>query len=330
MTILPEPIRFKPQEYDRFLRNYPHVEGALAEPFVSDEGEDIPLIKKAGNEVLIYVSLISDAQKKALGYAALRELHKHHAYTENKKKFALLKTSAVILLILIIWGTIWKTGIGGQAIQMIEDLLTSTPTPTPTTASTAPPIPTTRPIKPAPSATPTRPPAILPTAAPTRRPTIPPTVTPTRPPAILPTATPTRRPTIPPTVTPTRPPAILPTAAPTRRPTIPPTVTPTPFARIIQVVFKDAGGNFIPEVGGKFSVKPLENVNVDVELEKRPENVQVTIDYRPAYGEIVSSSTYIAPDKPGGRDLITIKVFNKTTNEMLTQTAAKIKIIDVQ
>ncbi|VVU95448.1 hypothetical protein CPAV1605_1199 [seawater metagenome] len=66
-----------------------------------------------------------------------------------------------------------------------------------------------------------------PTSTPTRTPTTSPTTTPTRTPTTSPTTTPTRTPTTSPTSTPTRTPTTSPTTTPTRTPTTSPTTTPT-------------------------------------------------------------------------------------------------------
>lgn len=160
MTILPEPAYFTSQEYKRFLREYPHAEVILASSYRTEEGENIPLAKKEGDNIFVYVGLLSEEQKRVLGDAALRELHKR--FTKAEKKWAPILSVVGIISIIVVLGILWKMGIivppdGPPPTAFI------TPTPplsaTPTIALTVPPTAT-------PSPTPTSTPSPTATATP--------------------------------------------------------------------------------------------------------------------------------------------------------------------
>lgn len=288
MTILPEPARFTKQEYRKFLADYPHVEAILASPFVSDEGEEIPLVKETRDEVLVYVGLISEEQKKALGNAALREMHTH--FHKSGKTWIVLFVMGLAGLAII--GVImWKLGI------LDSDKENGKITPTPTTIT------------------------------PTETPTVTPKPTPM--PTLIPTFTPVTTPTSKPTLTPT--PTIIPTITPT--PTPMSTVTslatppPTPTAYIRQVVIKDVGGKMIPYGKGTFFIKPREEVTITVDIEGSSHD-SLKVDYQTARGKIEASGKYVAPDMPGNTDVVTIKVSDITTGNIIIQKRVKIQIID--
>jgi hypothetical protein len=279
MTILPEPAHFKRQDYNKFLQDYPHAKMVLASSYVSEEGEQIPLTKDIGDEVLVYVGLLSEEQKTSLGNAALKELNKHFAKTGTKARFALVFGLGVVSLSILaglIWWAINGPPNGGE------------PTPTPSSSSTAVPASTSKP-----------------TATPRRRPTSTPVYR-------LPTPTP------------------IPTSTPIPTPT--PAFTPTPTVvfvpRLTDVKLQDENGAFIPAIDGVYSLKPLETVTIWPELDN-PSNLDVKIEYAPALGTI-NANTYIAPDRPGRRDMITLQVFDNTTGKKIFDTFITIKIIATQ
>ena len=91
---------------------------------------------------------------------------------------------------------------------------------------------------------------------------------------------------------------------------------------------KDETGAFIPAISGVYSLKPHETVTIWPELDN-PSNLDVKIEYTPAVGTM-NANTYIAPDKPGRRDMITLKVFDNTTGKKMFDTVITIKIIATQ
>ncbi len=87
---------------------------------------------------------------------------------------------------------------------------------------------------------------------------------------------------------------------------------------------------FIPSVNDIYAIKPLERVTVDVELDNSEHRDAVTTTYRAAFGNIESDNIYITPDKPGGRDLLTVKIFRQATGNPVAQEVVTIKIIGPQ
>ncbi|PID58513.1 hypothetical protein CSB45_02920 [candidate division KSB3 bacterium] len=270
MTILPEPVRFTSQEYERFLDNYPHVERALSDPFISEEGETIPLIKHVNEGVLIYLDLLSCEQEKELGAAALRELNKRLLSERNYHPKIHIAILGITLATMIAIG--WRLFF----LQDVREPPLATPTAIPTPVHTsAPPRP-----------------------VPTLRPTFSP----------IPTAKP------------------IPTFTPKPRST--PTVKATPKPLYISGVYvQDANKNFVPELDGKYLVKPLEVLTLEVQLE-HSEHREFSIEYTPMYGTLQAPSRYIAPNKPGEFDLIVVKVSDAESGLLLAQESVKIKIID--
>jgi len=76
--ILPKPARFTKREYDALIKAHPHVEHVLMTAFVAEDGEQIEILKKIADpaEVLIYIGLLSDEQRQALGVEAVQAIQK--------------------------------------------------------------------------------------------------------------------------------------------------------------------------------------------------------------------------------------------------------------
>lgn len=110
---------------------------------------------------------------------------------------------------------------------------------------------------------------------------------------------------------------------------IPPTPTPTPIPITIrQVHLKDAETSLLEPT---YSVKPGETITITTDITK-PSDSNVTVKYSTIYGKIVPHKqgiTYTAPDNPGGRDIVTVKVVDGATNKLILPKIIKIKILNI-
>jgi len=328
--ILPKPIRFTPAQYDEFQKAFPHVDPIFNTPAVAEDGAVLPVLKREDDMVLIYVGLLSDEQRAQLGTAALQALRKH-LYHPDKRRIPWL------ILTLVAFGLIGAGVIFGGGLAKIKALLH---VPAPTPAST--PTPTVIPfVNMTPTATPT--PTPSPSQEGEKTPTPQPTVTP-QPVAMLtatplsltptPSATPQPTATPSPTATPLR---LTPTPTVTPRrvtptPQPPPTLTPVlqREVRIQDVILKSQSGAFIPlGPNDQYLLKPNEKVTLQIVLDN-PANLDVTVEYVPINGKIEAHTTYIASNKPGSRDFVTVKVLDNRTGKTLAQLLITIKVIETQ
>lgn len=143
-----------------------------------------------------------------------------------------------------------------------------------------------------------------------------PTPTPTPQPSPTPTPIPTPSPT--PIPTPTPEPSPTPTATPE------PTATPTPDipTRIQQILLKTKDETYY--------VAPGETVMLAVEISK-PAQSKVKLESMAIRGIITIEDDlqilYTAPEKPGTKDIITIKVVDQETGDVLVQKGMRINTI---
>ncbi len=288
MTILPEPAHLKKAEYEKFLRAYPQAAAILAESYTSGEGEEIPLVKEPGGEVLVYVGLLSETQKDVLGPDALRELQQR--FLKPDRHWGLPASVAVTIIVVI--GAVVFMRYGGFHIFT---------TPTAIPSPTAPPESTVTP----------EPPTPIPTSVPTSEPAA--TVTPLPTATSLPTSTP--------------PPTPLPTATPS------PTAAPSPILipSIGKVIFRDQEG-FIILAGANetYRVKPGKKISLHTEIADSSSEA-VEVEYSAIRGDVQrtgsANATYIAPDIPESKDLITLKIVDVRTKKILDQYVCTIQTL---
>lgn len=99
------------------------------------------------------------------------------------------------------------------------------------------------------------------------------------------------------------------------------------IGRIRQILVKDAKGFFVnPTSNGKYYLKPGEQVKLDIKYEGGNLS-SVTVDYLPKYGQMIGDTVYIAPNTPGGTDLIKVKVWNAKTGALLDMDVIEIQIV---
>jgi len=97
---------------------------------------------------------------------------------------------------------------------------------------------------------------------------------------------------------------------------------------IYEVVIQGINGLPVPVVNETYIIKPRQTTIVTVTVDsKYYANQNFKIEYWAAEGKIGSDGTYIAPDLPGKKDMITIKMLNKDTGEMLDWKIIKIKLL---
>lgn len=105
-----------------------------------------------------------------------------------------------------------------------------------------------------------------------------------------------------------------------------PTPTPVPL-RIRQVRLTDTAND---DIEPTYSVKPGERLTIKTDITK-PSDSNAIVKYTSIYGKIVSDqkgATYTAPNKPGGRDIVTVKVVDGKTGKLIIPKIIKIKILD--
>ena len=111
-----------------------------------------------------------------------------------------------------------------------------------------------------------------------------------------------------------------------------PMATPTPVlfpVRIHRITMTNSRGQIIHSLDSTYHLKPNEKININIESEET-DSVDVKFICQAIRGIIENNKQYIAPDIPGGRDIITIKAIDKRTGNMLIQNVIKVKIIQLQ
>lgn len=110
---------------------------------------------------------------------------------------------------------------------------------------------------------------------------------------------------------------------------IPPTPTPTPVPISIRQIHLKNDENSIIEP--TYSVKPGENINIVADITK-PSASNAKVKYSAIYGQIVfhqQGVMYTAPNRPGGRDIVTVKVVDGATGKLILPKIIKIEILDM-
>ncbi len=104
--------------------------------------------------------------------------------------------------------------------------------------------------------------------------------------------------------------------------------TPTPLPIHIRKVFlKEKDGIFIPPT---YLVKPGGFVIITVDM-KNPSNRKVRVEHEAVFGTVEwhqQELIYIAPKEPGSGDIVTVKVVDQETNEIIDKEVFNIKISD--
>jgi hypothetical protein len=138
-------------------------------------------------------------------------------------------------------------------------------------------------------------------------------------PTPTPTSTPT--PTPPPTPTPVPSPTPTPTPIPTPTPTPTPMPTPTPGPIIGEISLKAKDNTIMNPI---YFLSGGEIVTLAVEMTK-PADHEVAVECKVIRGS-VSGMIYTAPQTPGGKDMITVKALDKTTQKIIFQKTIQIQI----
>ena len=349
--VVPEPAHFTQKEYEKFKEDYPDVGEILdnSEPHTIEGQEPLLIVKKDGEDVYVYFLLLSKENQNKLGKKALRELYKRLMRDKPRKNQSasvrftseeyeeflgeygisvknILKTihnedGGKILINLDQLSDEQKENLG-KAYHELQKHLRKQNTPWGHILSSIGIIGIIAVIGilwkigriedilgTTPTSTPTPTAIVTPAAAPTTTP----------------------RPTY--TYTPRPQPTARPTVAATIRPTVPsrPVLTTAPATEVSieKVALQDERKAFIPAIDGMHVVKPGERATLDVQLNV-PAQDTIKFEYSAAFGTIEADSAYIAPVKPGGKDLLTVKVVNKETGKLLAQRVVKIQIMSTQ
>ena len=96
---------------------------------------------------------------------------------------------------------------------------------------------------------------------------------------------------------------------------------------IRKVVLKDASGTPVSLVKGAYPLKPGQKVTIMVDTGNLPGD-DLKITYLAYRGQIGLDATYIAPNAPRSRDIVTIRVVENNTGEIIYQEYIKITITD--
>lgn len=106
-----------------------------------------------------------------------------------------------------------------------------------------------------------------------------------------------------------------------------PTSTIPPEIGIREVVLKDTSGTPVSLVKGAYSLDPGQKVTITVDIRNLPGD-DLKITYLATRGQIGADATYIAPNAPGSRDIVTIRVVENNTKQIIYQEYIRITITD--
>jgi hypothetical protein len=112
-------------------------------------------------------------------------------------------------------------------------------------------------------------------------------------------------------------------------PTPTPIPTPTPVSpiRIGDMVLKDQQNTIMNPT---YEIKPGEPITIEVKI-LGPSDRNLTIDCTAIRGKVEVEQgeiTYTAPDKPGGKDMVTVKAVDSDTGKVIVQKVIKIQMKD--
>jgi hypothetical protein len=93
------------------------------------------------------------------------------------------------------------------------------------------------------------------------------------------------------------------------------------------IVIADETGNPIPLQEGSYVLQPRQRVNIKVTDSTTLFEQDVRFEYWPLQGRIESDSTYIAPANPGTPDIVSVKVIDTQTGQIVSEASIKINVI---
>ncbi len=119
---------------------------------------------------------------------------------------------------------------------------------------------------------------------------------------------------------------LFPTPAPAPEST-PATQAPTPaiLIKIEGIIIKDEQGKIIKPQNATYYLKPREKVKIEVTTNRGVLD-RNAIRYIPIKGKTGIDGTYVAPDKPGERDLITVEILDQNTETRMDYEVIKVEI----
>jgi hypothetical protein len=95
--------------------------------------------------------------------------------------------------------------------------------------------------------------------------------------------------------------------------------------RIRQVTIKDANGATVPLINKICVIKPQEKMTIEIDVDN-PYNQSYEVEYTASRGTVEPDATYVAPNTPGGSDIVTIEAVDIETGEIMAQESIIIQI----